>query len=166
MRQSISKNQNDISGLPKITLITCGYKDIKQTYPNIEHIIIDDVTPPVAFNAGLKSSTNSICCFLDNKSNFLSEYVVEDVLKTFLRYPEFGGIYTDNIFNGHRQYYPSYSYQTLQTIIINTPFFCRRETNIEFDETNLDNYYYDILKKMGQFTILHHIPEALFTIDI
>lgn len=149
------------SNLPKVTLITCGYKDIKQTYQNIDHIIIEDVSPPTAFTEGFKSSQNPFCCFLDQYSDFASEHTVEAIMKIFLDYPEFGGVYTDNIINDNRQYYPSYMYTTLQNIVINTPFICRKETNVEFIESPI--YYYEALKKIGQLTILHHIPEALFT---
>lgn len=165
MRQPINQNQNGISNLPKITIITCGYKDIQQTYPHIDHIIIDDIATPTAFNEGMKSSSNIVYCFLDKYSDFISQYIVEDVCKIFFQYPELGGLYTDNILNGHRQYYPSYSYQALKEIIIDTPFFCRREVQVQFDETLLEGHYYDGLKKIGQHSILHHIPEALFTIN-
>ena len=149
--------------LPKITLITCGYKEINQTYPNIEHIISEDVDPSVAFNDGVRSSNNLIYGFLDRYSDFATKFTVERIVRQFLEYPELGGVYTDNLLNGYRQYYPSYSYLSTQANQINTPFFCRKEVNIEFGQSDL--YYDEAIKKIGGYTILHHIPEALFVIS-
>jgi len=170
MRQSPNSNTNSLSQLPdnqwpKVTLITCGYKDIKQTYSNIDHIIIEDTAPPKAFNEGLQSSNNIIYGFLDRESDFASEYTIEIIVKTMLKHPELGGVYTDNILNEHPQYFPSYSYANFQQYVINTPFFCHREVKVQFDETKLTTYYHEALKSIGSRTILHHIPEALFTIN-
>jgi len=165
MRQPNHSNQTNISQLPKVTIITYGYKDIKQTYENIDHIIIEDLAAPIAFNEGVKSSNNPIYGFLDQHSDFASERVIDIIVKIFLQYPEFGGIYTDNTTNGHQQYYPSYFYPTLQNIVINTPFFCRKEVNVKFDPKNTTSYYYDALKTIGQYTVLNHIPEPLFVLN-
>lgn len=151
-----------MNNTPKITLITCGYKEIRQTHANIEHIISEGVEPYVAFNDGLKSSNSLIYGFLDENVDFACDDVVEKIVKRFLEYPEIGGIYTDNTLNGKRQYYPAYSYQATLHNRINTPFFCRRELKLEFVQS--DTYYDAAIKKMGSYTILHHIPEALFTI--
>lgn len=164
MRQPNNSNPGSVSQLPQVTLITCGYKDIQQTYKNIDHIIIEDLAPPIAFNEGIQSSNNSILGFLDQYSDFASENVVDTIVQVFLQYPEFGGVYTDHIFNSYQQYYPSYFYKTLQNIVINTPFFCRKETNVKFNPDNM-SYYYDALKTIGQHAILHHIPEPLFIIN-
>ena len=150
--------------LPKITLITCGYKKLNQTYSNIEHIISEDVEPYEAFNDGVQSSNSLIYGFLDQYSDFSVDDAVEQIVQKFLTYPELGGVYADNILNGYRQYYPAYSYESTQNIVIQTPFFCRRELNIKFEQS--DMCYYEAIKNIGSYTILHHIPKALFKIVV
>jgi hypothetical protein len=138
---------------------------MKQTYQNIDHVIIEDEPPSVVFNNGIQSSDGLIYCFLDYYSNFCQDNVIERVVNILTMCQELGGIYTDNFLNNYRQYYPSYSHLSLQEATINTPFFCRKETNIQFDITDSSLYYDKAIKALGKNVILHHIPEALFTIN-
>ena len=153
------------SNTPRVIIVTCGYKDLYQTYKNIENIISEEPLTPNAFNEGVNVSTKyDIFCFLDRYSDFAQDNVVEIAVNTFLKYPELGGIYTDNIVGGYRQYFPSYSYQTINDIVIDTPFFCRAEAGLKFNLDLTSLYYDNAIKQLGQHVILHHIPEALFEI--
>lgn len=163
MRKPDYSSANIVSPKPRLTLVTCGYKDIKQTYQEIDHVIMEDLAPPDAFNEGVQSQDNPLFCFLDTSSDFAVDTVVEDVMNLLSDYPEFGGVYTDNIQNGNRQYFPSYFYPLLDKIVINTPFFCRKELNIQFNP-QAAMYYHEALKRIGQRTILQHIPQPLFVI--
>jgi len=156
MQRNDNQHSSNMSQLPKVVLVTCGYKDIQQTYKNIYHVISEESSPPMAFNEGIQSSDGTIYCFLDKDSYFTSETVVENVMKMFLQYQEIGAIYTDGIVNGYRQYFPSYSYSSIQNATINTPFFCHK------DAQNTVQYYDEALKHMSKSIILHHIPEASF----
>jgi hypothetical protein len=161
-----TKGNSHQGNSPLLTLITCGYKEINQTYDNIDHVIIEDLTPPVAFAEGVISSPNSFAyCFLDQYSDFASSTVIEEIMQILCTHPELGGAYSDNIFNGYRQYYPSYFYESLQKVNIDTPFVCRKEVNVKFNPEIPSMYYYDALKEMGTHTVLHHVPQPLFTIN-
>jgi len=149
----------------KVTLVTCGYKNIQQTYQNIEHLIIEELLPPIAFQDGIQSSSGTLLCFLDSKSDFAFNHTLKKMVNVMLNYPQLGGIYTDQILNGVQQYYPSYSYQALQQHAINTPFLCYKTLDVKFNPNNLVNYYYEALKDIGQKSVLHHIPEPLFVIN-
>jgi len=160
-------NQNDtrnLSSLPPITLITCGYKQINQTYPNINHIIIDDLPVPQAFNQGMPSSQHQLCCFLDDKFDFVNESVLEQIMNVFLTYNEVGCVYTDNITQGHHNFYPSNDYNliTQEHIVIQTPIVFYNNINAKFPEQDLNTYYANVIKYLSQHTIVHHIPEPLF----
>jgi len=150
---------------PRVVIITQGYREIEQDYQNIEHIILEDIAPPNAFNDGIKSSNGDIYCVMTENETFVRDNVVTQAVNIFCKHPEFAVVYGDCLSNGTRTHYPSHVFTNFQRqdLIINTPFFFK-QIDEEFN-TNLEYlYYYDMLKRLSTKYIFHHIPEPLFEI--
>lgn len=146
-----------------VSVISCGHENITQTYPNIEHINFNNLKPQKAFNKGIESSQGVVLCFLDQYSNFASDNVIKQMIDIFRQHREFAAIYSDNITNNYRQYYPSFSQNLIKNVIIDTPFCCKKEVPLTLSfNPNMQMYYYDVIRKLSQTTILHHIPHPLF----
>lgn len=115
----------------KVSIITCTYNSAatvadtirsvnRQTYDNIEHIIVDglskDDTVAVvkanagnrqriiegkdkgiydAFNKGILAATGDIVGVLNSDDFFTDDYVIEMVVKAFLLHPEIDAVYGD-----------------------------------------------------------------------
>ena len=156
--------------LPKVTIITKGYKEIDQDYEKFEHIILEDLPAPQLFNQGLESSDGEICCVLTENEDFTHSKIVSNAVEILYKYPEFAVVYGDCIINGIRHYYPSHDFRNFrrQDLIINTPFFFKRTNELLdglFNEQLDTLYYYDALKKLSNKYVFHHISEPLFLIE-
>lgn len=151
--------------LPTVTIITRGYKEIGQDYEKIEHIILEDLPAAQLFNQGLQSSTGEICCVLTESEDFADNQVVSRAVEILYKYPELAVVYSDCIINGVRHYYPSHNFHNFrrQDLVINVPFFFKR-TQETFNEQISFLYYYDLLKRMSNRYVFHHVPEPLFLI--
>lgn len=158
-----------MSELAAITIVYAGkptnLETLGQTYPNI-NLMQGKEEAPVLFNHALKQPGDNILCFVTENESFLDANGIAKAASVLMR-PSIKGVYSDNIFNGRRQYFPSYS-QTLTTsnIIINTPFIIQRPNRpIFFNEKLKTLFYHDFLMKLGQISFLHHIAEPLFRLS-
>jgi hypothetical protein len=118
---------------------------------------------PEIFNQAIQDmKPNEIGICLSEYENFISEDVIETVLKVFQNHPEFGVIYTDSLLDDNEQFFPTYRYG-LQAIL-NTPFFFRGQYKFQFNEEIKYLYFCDGLRKLSEQTLLYHMAVPLLTI--
>jgi hypothetical protein len=131
-----------------------------QTYKNVVCIENTDAAPwPDFYNDVLnKKLGHLVFCLGDEKP--LNYRYVEEVVKVFIRNPQaIGALYTDTNYN----IFPSFS----DKILINPPIIISGMINGKLFDSRLSNlYYFDVLRKLNNKSIVYHIPKRLVSQDI
>ncbi len=164
----MSRNPEHPDSGPNIPVILFVHRKdpglVKQLY---EHIIIinsDEGTAPQFFQSALENNKiEGLYGFLSEHDNFTTEESVTTIVDS-MDNPYVGGVYSDNYMfarNFVPQILPAFSRDTLKSNIINTPLFISSKIAREWDTSLETAYFFDYFKKLGQTTVLAHIPEPL-----
>ncbi len=143
---------------PKVVIATNKHNNLSnQTYKNL--IVIENtdcVSWPLFFNDVINRKIGHLVfCLGDEKP--LNYRYVEEVVKIFIKNPNaIGALYTDT----DKSIFPSYK----NTLIINPPIVVSGMIGGKlFDDQLKYLYYFDVLRKLSQRSIIYHIPKRLVT---
>ena len=157
--------------LPIILAVHRGQHNlIKQLYDPCFTIECSDakMSAPAFFNMAQKPYVGQKCIM-----GFLSEYDYLtsphslDVVSSSLAYNAyFGAVYSDSLLRTDISIpiiMPVFNRKTYENMVVNTPLFIHSGALAEWDESLKDLYFFDMFKKLGEKTMLAHIPQPIIS---
>tara|TARA_R110000803_G_scaffold41244_1_gene88723 strand:- start:5236 stop:5805 length:570 start_codon:yes stop_codon:yes gene_type:complete len=156
--------------VPVILLVHRAKHDlIEQTYKPLFIVECkEDVSAPFFFNSAQKEyiEQKAIVGFLSEYDYLWSEDSVQKAVDTISNNKYFGAVYSDIVLMARSpvpQVMPAFSRDTYNNLPINVPMFSYSQMLKQWDTDLKTTYFFDMFKKLGDRTLLAHVPEPLFS---
>ena len=165
---SLDVNENKVTNVEHTLEVAVFYNgaDVKDLVPqDYKDVRFSDNKQDAStyFNHMMGFVTADVYGFLGKDDNYTSSKVISTIVNKFLEYPQVQFCYSDNIFGGIRQFFPSCHTNILSTrMLINTPLFIRKESLIPFNTDLKYLYNYHMLQQLTKKYLGIHIPLSLY----